>query len=449
VVRETSNVKRELDHLIRQSFSGEGASLALKAHECAGQQFGAALAEYTRLAELLLRQRADYITVTAALLTPLRQRGCLTAQEIRSLFGKPVAGLVERVYAGRELRTDTPAHYGRDLRLFLRSISHDIRTVVLRLGIRLVELEKIAGQNGADHRDLARETLNLYVPLADRMGMGAIRTRMEDASFHVLEPEIYAALAQSVEPIRAEDKVALELVRGGVEQFLAEHGIKGTVYGRTKGLYSIYRKMNRLDSSLAEVMDRIGLRIVVPSVEECYAVLGLVHTHFRPIPGTFDDYIGLPKENGYQSLHTCVYPAPDISYKPVEFQIRTEAMHQEAEFGVAAHWRYKSSAEMEADSASKLRWLHNLLAQQDESIDQAEFIQSLHRQVSDDRLVVFDGAGRPIRLPAGATVRDLTGAEHRARVNGAPRQRDYPLQDGDTVEILHQQQTLTQNLDVV
>ena len=428
---------------VRQSFTGAAANLVLRAYDCAGERFGTGLAERVRVADILLRQRADHIVVTAALLASLRRHGCIEASEIRSLFGEVPAGLVEKVFSEKVLRTDTEVHRKEDVRLFLESISDDIRTLILQIGLRLAELEKIAGQDGNDHRNIARETLELYVPLTGRMGMGGLRTQLEDVCFRILEPAIYEELAQNVEPIRAEDNVCLELLKVGVKRLLRRNGVKGTVYGRAKGLYSIHRKMNRLGCSLEEIMDKIGLRIIVSSVEKCYAVLGLLHTHFRPVPGTFDDYIGLPKENGYQSLHTCVYPVPDISHKPVEFQIRTEAMHWEAEFGVAAHWLYKSGEETKVSSDRQLQWLRGLLSHHERSASHAEFIEHLHRQVFDDRLVVFDAAGQPIRLPAGTTVRNFAGQFSRSnglesivRVNGVVRPSDYPLRDGDTVELI-------------
>jgi len=335
------------------------------------------------VADILLRQRADHIVVTAALLTPLRRHGCIKADEMRALVGEAPANLVEKIFAEDTLRTDTEVHRKEDLRRFLESISDDIRVVVLRIGLRLGELEGLVRQSDGERRDddMARETLELYVPLAGRVGMWGLRTRLEDVCFRVLEPAIYAELARNVEPIRAEDEACLKLLELDVKRLLEQNRVPATVYGRTKGLYSLYRKMCRRGCSLEEVMDRIGLRIVVSSPEECYAVLRLLHTHFRPVPGTFDDYIAFPKENGYRSLHTCVYPVPDVSSKPVEFQIRTEAMHREAEFGVAAHWLYKSEEEAQASRDEQLQWLRGLLPQHEEAASHAEFIEQLHRQV--------------------------------------------------------------------
>jgi GTP pyrophosphokinase len=373
---------------VRGAFGRGNAAMVLKAYEayaCAVARSKEDAADVTRAADILLDQGADSSVVTGALLAPPYQRGDLTTDEVKARFGEEIATLIKRASSERALRSDREMHRIEDLRRWVSSMSDDIRTVILRLGLRLAALEELAEEdleNGQSDRwkDVARETLQLYVPLADRMGMGALSTRLEDLSFSILQPAVHAELSKRLERIREEDQICLALLKDGIRQLLTNRGLEATIEGRTKGLYSIYQKMRRLDSSLEEIMDRIGLRIIVPSVEECYAVLGMLHTRFRPIPGTFDDYIGLPKENGYQSLHTCVYPVPDASIKPVEFQIRTEAMHHQAEYGIAAHWLYKSQREAEAESQRQLEWLRNLLPPQEKALSIDEFLEHLHRR---------------------------------------------------------------------
>lgn len=377
--------KKDLRQLVRQSFTDAAANLALKAHDCAVERLGDGFDEHSRVAEILLSQHADHIVIAGAFLAPLRQHGCIDVNEIRSGFGEALAILVEKAFSEDVLRTDTEIHRKQDLRRFLQSISGDLRTVILRLGLRLAELERRADQDDGKHHDIARETLELYVPLADRMGMGLLRTRLEDVCFRILQPAIYDELARSIEPIHAEDNVCLDLLKQGTKRLLKQHGIDCTIHGRTKGLYSLYHKMQRRQSSPQDILDRVGLRIIVSSVEECYAVLELLHTNFRPVPGTFDDYIGFPKENGYQSLHTCVYPVPDISRKPVEFQIRTASMHREAEFGIAAHWLYKNEEEAQIHSDRQLQWLRSLLSQRERVTSHSEFIEGLRQQIFGDR----------------------------------------------------------------
>jgi len=399
--------ENEFRELARHAFTGAAQGLILKAHSCALERLGSDLDEHVRAADVLLRQRADHLVVTAALLAPLRKQRLIHFDEARALFGVVPAVLAERAVSQAPLRFDTEHHRKQDLNAFLESLGKDLRGTVLSLGLRLAELEQLAErEEDADHA-LAQETLELYVPLADRMGMKGLRKRLEDACFRILAPLLYKELAQKVEPIQAEDETCLTLLQTSVKRLLAENRIQGTVQGRTKSLYSIYRKMRRLDTPLKEIMDRLGLRVIVSSTDECYAVSKLLHQHFRPVPGTFDDYIAHPKANGYRSLHTCVYPVPDISYKPVEFQIRTEQMHEEAEFGIAAHWLYKSDQEAWSDGEARLSWLRGLLDQRQASVDHTAFIRQLHHQVFDDRLLVFGEGGQAVRLPAGAAVDDL------------------------------------------
>ena len=434
-----SNGFREL---VQRSFNGADASLILTAHRCAAQRRGKDLARVIRPADILLRQHADATVVTAALLVPLCRDGAIEPGQLRALYGEPIAGLVKKVISEEQTRTDGAVAPVESLGSLLESISQDVRLVILHLGLRLAELEALASQGTGDPRAIAQESLDLYVPLADRMGMGVLRSALEDVCFRILEPVIYEELVQDLKPIQDEDEACLRLLTEGIQHLLERNGVKGTVRGRTKGLYSLYRKMCSRERPLQEIMDRIGLRIIVSTLEECYIVLGLLHTHFRPIAGTFDDYIGLPKENGYRALHTCIYPVSDISYKPVEIQIRTEGMHHEALFGIAAHWRYKMEEETTQAHQEQLRWLRSLLAQHAEAVDHAEFIELLQRQVFSDNLLIFGEGGQPIWLPEGALVwhfERLVGAgegNHVVKVNGRIRPQDYALRDGDTVELI-------------
>lgn len=373
-----------LRQLVRQSFTGAAEDLVLKAYDCAAERLDDAFADQTRAASILLAQHADHIVVASAFLTPLRRQELIDLAEVESQFGEQPATLVEGVFREDILYAATEQDQEKNLRRFLKSISGGLRALVLRIGLRLAEVERLADQDADRCHDVARETMELYVPLADRMGMGTLRTSLEDTCFRVLEPSIYEELVRGVEPIRAEDELCLDLLKHDVERLLQEHGLGGQVSGRTKGLYSLYRKMCRLNCPLPEIMDRIGLRIILSSEAACYQALKVLHTQYRPVRGTFDDYIAHPKENGYQSLHTCVYPVPEISHKPVEFQIRTDSMHREALFGVAAHWLYKDEEEARASGAGRLEWLRSLMAQRDRVGSHAEFIQHLRQQVFGD-----------------------------------------------------------------
>ena len=308
-------------------------------------------------------------------------------------------------------RADSEFHRQEDQGCSLAAPPGGLQAVISELSLRLAELGRGADEGADVHRDayraLARETLECHVPLADRLGMQALRKRLEDASFRILDPLIYQELAQRVEPVQAEDEMCLVVLQAGVKRLLDENGIAGRVEGRTKGLYSLYRKMRRLNCPLDSIMDRIGLRVIVPSVTECYQVLELLHMRFRLVPGTFDDYIAQPKDNGYRSLHASFFPVPGLLYKPVEFQIRTTPMHYEARFGTAAHWRYKSEEEPRPEGEARLKWLRGLLEERRPVPDHATFIQQLYCHLLGDRLMASreDGQAEPfvlIRAPEEA-----------------------------------------------
>ncbi len=395
--------------------------------------------ELVRLGSLLLAQHADHVSVAAMLLS--RAVPELTLSALQDEFGGEVVGLVN------DLRSASPFPVGAadaptsDLRPLMESMTRDVRSVLLRVTRRVLELESVAesGCEGGEARQLAREALDVHVPLADRLGFCQLRRRLEDAAFCVLEPEAYRELSVAVAPIREQDEACVRILVDGVMRLLSRSGVAAEVTGRTKGLHSLYRKMLRTQRSVDQIMDRVGVRVVVDSVSICYQVLGLLHAHSCPIPGTFDDYIKRPKENGYQSLHTCVHPLPEMSFKPVEFQIRTAAMHTYAEFGAAAHWRYKSLRDADVILASHLRWLGDLSARC-QVLDSPEFVEELRRRVYEEQIVVFQETGSQLRLPAGSTVRDFLrrtlGRNHpevAVRVNGAHADEDVVLRDGDAV----------------
>jgi len=391
-------------------------------------------------ARLLLEQRADAEAVMAALLVPVRGAGLTSRVELEERFGPQVSDLVEEIELGGDGMVGSVG-LKADLSGFLRSSAADPRIVMLRAAWRVVGLE-VPGHAPSEALEwFAREARDLLVPLADRLGLGALRARLEDACFRVLEPDTYRAVSDSVSRIQGADETCVELLVKTVRMLLERHSVGAEVRGRAKSMWSIYTKSRRLDVTPERILDRLGLRVIVQSVPECYRVLGLLHAHFRPIPGTFDDYIGLPKENGYQSLHTCVYPVRHISAKPVELQIRTQAMHTEAEFGLAAHWLYKSQSDAETETVRQQRWFRELESQHELATDHGTFLSELHRLVYEQSVVVFLRGGKQVRLPQGSTVRDLLSraaarpeAAGSIRVNAEVCPLDTVLTDGDTVE---------------
>jgi len=400
------NPKRFREHA-RRVFGKEAATLVLAADDLASQRAGSRTKQHRDVAELLLHQRADQVVVAAALLSPLRRERRVERAEIEALLGPAVADLVEQAVEVGPLRGDTAQHHHEDLRRLMDSLSGDMRVVILRLGLRVNDLKGGETPGCAAHRDLAQESLDLYVPLADRLGMSVLCAELQDQCFRILEPAVYDQLARAMGVIRSADEACVDSLSNGLAQLLRRHGITARVHGRVKSLYSLYSKMLRRQCSLQEITDRIGLRVIVSSETQCYAALQLLHTHFCPIPGTFDDYIASPKANGYQSLHTCIYAAPDAPAQPVEIQIRTRAMDQEAEFGVAAHWRYKNAAEAKARTDGQLAWLRGLNEMCQQTINPTQFIMQVRTQVYGDEIPACDArSAMQTRKEEGALLLD-------------------------------------------
>ena len=428
---------------IKHLFSAADADLIIRAHAFLSEKARACDSTVHKAAALLIEQDADATTIAAALLAPLLWKECIDLSEIRERFGSTVAAALEGSSSSYIPATDDRQMRRRDIHAILSSIGGVPRKALLFITFRLLALEKAIGSSGMLARNMAQDTLDLLVPIADRLGLGDLRRRLEDTCFRLLDPSGYDRLKENVAPIQAEDDKCLRILMAGVRHLLENNGIQGRVQGRTKSLHGIRRKMARTGKPLQAIMDRIGLRVIVASVPECYTVLGLLHAHFKPIPGTFDDYIGLPKDNGYQSLHTCVYPVREVSHKPIEFQVRTELMHMEAEYGTAAHWRYKSGTLTETCDHYKTQWMQGLVRQHAAADSPDAFIRLLHRQVFHGHVVVFGSGGRIVRLDEKATVRDyLTIANVRipgdalVKVNGKRAALDLTLKDGDSIEVL-------------
>lgn len=395
-----------------------------------------------RVAELILDHGADAATIAAAMLAEHLWDGRVKLEEIRKDIGTEVAAILDGTRFPSRGRIDNePARQAR-IRALLGALAKTPRKAFLLIAFRFIELDEARQTHSADLRSLAQETMDLFVPIANRLSLSGLRRRLEDLCFQIMEPSEYEALKRRVAPKQAEDDRCLKILTKGVRNLLAKNGLQAEIHTRIKSLCGLRRKMIRTGQRLEEIMDRVGMRIIVASVPECYSVLGLLHTHFKPIPGTFDDYIGLPKANGYQSLHTCVYPVREISHKPIEFQVRTQLMHIEAEHGSAAHWLYKTPAVSRRNDSQK-RWIKGLLHQHRRAVNTEAFIEALHRQVYAEHLVVFGKGGRIVRLPDKATVLDYLdkfnirlGPSTVVRVNGKIAVTDRCLQDGDSIEVL-------------
>ena len=366
-------------------------------------------------------------------------------------FGTEVASLaagVEKLYRLRVLTRDTAGDQNEVLRKMVLGMVEDIRVVLIRLASRTQTLRFFAKNDSPERLSFARETLDIYSPLANRLGVWQLKWELEDLSFRFLEPELYKKIAQMLDEKRVEREQYIAGAMAQLRRSLEEAGIAGEVAGRPKHIYSIWNKMRAKDLDFSEVYDVRALRVIVPSPRECYTVLGIVHDLWEPIPKEFDDYISRPKGNNYQSLHTAVIGPGG---RTLEVQIRTEAMHRQAEFGIAAHWRYKegkaaprSSARAEAAFDNKIAWLRELLAWRDEVAGNASWAEKTRKASLDDTIYVLTPQGKVVDLPAGATPVDFaytlhTDLGHRcrgARVDGQMVPLDTPLASGQRVEIV-------------
>ena len=327
------------------------------------------------------------------------------------------------------------------LRKTLLAMSQDVRVVIIKLADRLHNVRTLGYLPEAKRRRIAQETLDVFAPLANRLGIWQIKWQLEDLSFRYVSPEIYKDIAEKLEERRTEREQQLAEITARVHKLLEDAGIDAQVYGRPKHIYSIYRKMQRKGVPFEAINDIRGVRVIVDEVAQCYQVLGLIHTHWRPIPGEFDDYIANPKENLYQSLHTTVLYDDG---RPLEVQIRTHKMHQHAEYGIAAHWRYKEGVPYDPDFEAKIQWLRQLMEWQQDVEDAFEFMEGMRSDVFTDRVYVFTPKGDIIDLPAGSTPIDFayhihTEIGHRcrgAKVNGKLVSLNTPLKNGDVVEII-------------
>jgi GTP pyrophosphokinase len=355
---------------------------------------------------------------------------------LRSAFGEEVAALaagVEKLYQLRVATRDSPLEQNEVLRKMVLGMAEDARVVLIRLASRTQTLRFLSKQESPEKAGYARETLDIYAPLANRLGVWQLKWELEDLSFRFLEPELYKKIAQMLDEKRLERERYIRKAMDSLSRELKLLDIEGTITGRPKHIYSIWNKMRTKGLDFSELYDVRALRVIVPEVKDCYAALGVVHNLWQPIPKEFDDYISRPKGNLYQSLHTAVMgPAG----RTLEVQIRTEEMHRQAEYGVAAHWQYKEKAKASKAFEQKVAWLRQLLAWRDEI--------PVKRPKLDDVIYVLTPQGKVVDLPAGATPIDFAYALHTdlghrcrgAKVDGQIATLDRALASGQRVEIV-------------
>lgn len=401
------------------------------------------------VAQILADLHLDAATIAAGLLHDVVEDSVVTVEDLRQDFGDEVAGLVDGVTKLGQIdklsqmtRKDLQDEEAESLRKMFLAMVDDVRVVLIKLADRLHNMRTLDALPEERQRRIAAETLEIFAPLANRLGIWQIKWELEDMGFRYLDPKKYQEISAQLDERRVARERRITRIIEVLEKRLRQEGIEAEISGRPKHIYSIYAKMKRKGLPFDQIHDVRGVRIIVDTVRDCYAVLGIVHSQWRPIPGEFDDFIATPKDNMYQSLHTAVV-GPDG--KTLEVQIRNREMHRRAEFGIAAHWRYKEHAKRDVAFEAKIAWLRSLMDWRQEVTDAWEFIDSLKSDVFQyDRIYTFTPKGDIIDLSAGSTPIDFayrihTEVGHRcrgAKVNGKIVSLDYQLRNGDQVAIL-------------
>lgn len=396
------------------------------------------------VANRVLELGMDREAVIATLLSDPGLRELLSIEQIEAEFGVTVARLTRGVNQlntlkdGKQARLDSPEQ-AEMLRRLLMAIISDARVMLIKLCYRVERLPLLKHDDYEQRRGIAQETLDIFAPLANRLGMGLLKWELEDLAFRALEPQAYKRIAKLLEEKRSEREVFIKGFGDQLRSLLEDQQIKASVQGRVKHIVSIWRKMQRKNLEFHELFDVRAARILVDSVADCYAVLGIVHTTWQHIPQEFDDYIANPKENGYQSLHTAVATEDG---KVVEVQIRTHEMHENSELGVASHWRYKEGAQLDRRMESSIAQMRDLLQGSEEEVSDA--ISEISTELTNDRVYVFTPTGQIVDIPMGGTPLDFAYSIHSevghrcrgAKVNGRIVNLMTVLETGDEVEIL-------------
>ena len=384
----------------------------------------------------------DEGSIAASLLHDVLEDTDYTLEQMEKDFGKEIAGLVDGVTKLKNINyRSKEEEQAENIRKMFFAMTKDIRVLLIKLADRLHNLRTINYQTPQKIREKCQETLDIYAPLAARLGIYAFKFEMEDIAFKNLEPEAYEELDLEMKKRQVNRQGAIDEVIIDVHSLLGGTDIKYEIYGRQKHYYSIYKKMVYQNRQLDEIFDLTAVRIIVDSVKDCYGVLGAVHTQWTPIPGRFKDYIAMPKTNRYQSLHTTVIAK---SGNPFEIQIRTKEMHRVAEYGIAAHWKYKEGRIGFDDDETKLAWLRQTLEWQQELKDPEEFMETVKMDLFSNQVFVFTPKGDVMELPAGSTPLDFAFKVHTdvggkcvgAKVNGKMVPINYELQNGEIVSII-------------
>ena len=393
------------------------------------------------VAEVLANMRMDHQSLMAAMLHDVIEDTGVTRDGLAEQFGDPVADLVDGVSKLTHIQFETAAEQqAENFQKMAMAMAKDIRVILVKLADRLHNMRTIGALKPEKRRRIGRETLDIYAPIANRLGMYELRSEMQELAYRALHPMRLGRLEQAVAKVAGNRKRVVQEIETAIRSRLDEFGLQGQVIGREKQANSIYRKMKNQHKSFAEIMDVYGFRVITQSVDDCYRVLGAMHGLYKPRIGRFKDYIAIPKANGYQSLHTTLVGMHGI---PIEIQIRTEEMERMANAGIAAHWLYKDGKDGQTpDRAS--RWVRDLMELQQRAGDSLEFIENAKVDLFPDEVYVFTPKGRILELPKGATAVDFAYAVHTdvgnrciaCRIDRTLAPLSRPLQSGETIEVL-------------
>lgn len=401
------------------------------------------IAHPLKVATILAEWHLDVQALTAALLHDTVEDTTTTTAQIAQAFGKPVSELVEGLSKLHRLEYQTEQEaQAENFSKMLLAMARDVRVILIKLADRLHNMHTLYAMEESKQRRIARETLEIYAPIANRLGLHSVYQELQDHCFRYLFPNRYQVLTKAIKAARGNRRAVVDKIRGAIEERLTTFGVTARVNGREKSLYSIYRKMIGKSLSFSQVQDIYGFRIVVSDIPACYLALGALHSLYKPIPGKFKDYIAIPKVNGYQSLHTTLFGPFGL---PIEIQIRTQEMHRIAESGVASHWLYKSSDTTPSDIQKQThQWLQSLLEMQTESGNAVEFLEHLKVDLFPDEVYVFTPKGKITSLPKGSTAVDFAYHVHTdvgnhcvgAKINDELAPLRTILTTGDRVEII-------------
>jgi len=442
----------QLENKLRERRPSEDLTLLRRAFEFAairhaGQRRDSGepyMAHPLAVADILVEMQMDQVCLVTALLHDTLEDTTATLEEIRREFGDEVARCVNGVTKLSKIEMhNREERQAESVRKMLLAMVEDIRVIIVKLADRLHNLRTLDSLSRERQERIAAETLELYAPIAHRLGMGKLRAELEDLGFRYLNEETWREITQAIEARRRASHLDLDAIREHIEKRLKEEGVPARVEARIKRPWSVYQKLRRQKISVEQVYDLLGVRIITDSVKNCYAALGIIHHEWHPIPGRIKDFIAIPRPNLYQSLHTSVMGPGGV---PFEVQIRTEQMHHLAEEGIAAHWKYKEGKQGPAEDDQRIAWLRQLVDWQREMRDPTDFLSNLKVDLYPEEVYCFTPKGKIVVLPRDATPVDFAYAIHTdvghacvgARVNGRMVPLKHPLRNGDVVEILTQ-----------